>query len=206
MILNCLQLKYLHIRNEQIKKFQYHGLLLSFNYVSFRHEDPLSMEDVMLDFRGGPGYDDFTHKNSQSLLSTIAMARIVTICRWAFEVCFLFLIFSLLIFQLNMLLAFASLVLLGIFEVSLLQARRESGQDQLGQLLDQCLGSKCYKSYSGSTTKWTTWHRFSDLLPAMMSFAKDVHNCEFCELSTSSTYGLLEPFMLLELHHHASQS
>ena len=95
-ILNCLQLKSLHIMSDKIDKFWFRGLLPSFTseaISSYIHS--CSLVDVMLDFKGGPGYDHFTYKHSDSLISSIGSAKILTLCRWTFEVCFLY-IFSLL--------------------------------------------------------------------------------------------------------------
>ncbi|XP_059598194.1 F-box protein At2g39490 isoform X2 [Vitis vinifera] len=44
-----------------------------------------NMEDAMLDFRGGPGYDYFTDMHWDSLISAIRSVRILTLCRWTFE-------------------------------------------------------------------------------------------------------------------------
>ena len=96
MIFDCLQLKSLHIKSNQIYKFWFRGLLPSFIYESYR-----DMEDAMLDFRGGPGYDHFEYKHSLSLRSAIRKAQILTLCRWTFEVCSLYMNFFLLIFQLT---------------------------------------------------------------------------------------------------------
>ena len=88
MILNCLQLKSLHIRSYKIDKFWFRGLLPSFNCGT------LALVDAMVDFRGGPGYDHFTYKHSDSLISAIGSAKILTLCRWTFEVHLLYFNFS----------------------------------------------------------------------------------------------------------------
>ena len=87
MIFDCLQLKSLHISSDRIDIFRFRGLLPSLNYESSRGTNSLSRVDAMLDCRGGPGYDHFESKHSQSLLSVIVNARILTLCRWTFEVC-----------------------------------------------------------------------------------------------------------------------
>ena len=89
IIFNCLQLKCVYISSDQIYKFWYRGLLPRFIYESCRDTHSLGLADAMLDFRGGPSYHHFTCKHSQSLLSAIESAQILTLCRWTFEVCFL---------------------------------------------------------------------------------------------------------------------
>ena len=89
-IWNCLQLKSLHFTPIEINKFRFRGLLPSFTYGSFGHRYFPDMEDAMLDFRGGPGYDYFTDMHWDSLISALKSVRILTLCRWTFEVCFLY--------------------------------------------------------------------------------------------------------------------
>ncbi|RVX13583.1 F-box protein [Vitis vinifera] len=84
-IWNCLQLKSLHFTPIEINKFRFRGLLPSFTYGSFGHRYFPDMEDAMLDFRGGPGYDYFTDMHWDSLISALKSVRILTLCRWTFE-------------------------------------------------------------------------------------------------------------------------
>ena len=90
MIFNCLQMKSLHIKSDGIDKFRFRGLLPSFTCESFGHIYSCNLADAMLDFRGGPGYDHFTYEHSDCLISAIERSRILTLCRWTFEVCFLY--------------------------------------------------------------------------------------------------------------------
>ena len=95
IIFNCLQLKSVEIKAYKLAKFWFRGLLPSFTC------ENLGLEDAMLDFRGGPENDPFEYKHLDSLLSAVRFSRILTLCRWTFEVCFLYLSFCLLINFLN---------------------------------------------------------------------------------------------------------
>ena len=85
-VFNCLQLMSLYIKAPGLQKFRYGGLLPRFKY-----ESSSCLKDAMLDFRGGPSYDPLKYKDlkASEILPDITNVRILTLCRWTFEVCFM---------------------------------------------------------------------------------------------------------------------
>lgn len=81
-ILDCPQLKSLHMRSSKLKSFMYRGLL-----PWLWPEDHFNLKDAMLDFRQGPGDISFKSGDFDATLLTIKNAETLTLCRWTFEVC-----------------------------------------------------------------------------------------------------------------------
>ncbi|GAB4836572.1 hypothetical protein Ancab_001485 [Ancistrocladus abbreviatus] len=85
-VLNCPKLISLHICALKLKSFHYQGRLPSFSlysrFYSFSFFQKFTLEDAMLDFRGGP-----VNKPSQFdlSLSVIRYVKYLTICQWNFE-------------------------------------------------------------------------------------------------------------------------
>jgi len=83
-ILDCLQLKYLHLKTSKLKSFQFRGplpwILPEFHF---------NLSDAMLDFRLGPSCGNFKTKDFDATLLTIKNSQVLTLCRWTFEVCLL---------------------------------------------------------------------------------------------------------------------
>lgn len=81
-ILDCLQLKKLHLKTSKLKSFKYQGLMpLIFPEFHF------NLSDAMLDFRLGPSCIDIKTKDFDATLLTIKNSQVLTLCRWTFEVC-----------------------------------------------------------------------------------------------------------------------
>ncbi|GAB4836569.1 hypothetical protein Ancab_001482 [Ancistrocladus abbreviatus] len=85
-VLNCPKLTSLHICALKLKSLHYQGRLPSFTlysgFYSFSFYPKFTLEDAMLDFRGGP-----VNKPSQFdlSLSVIRYVKYLTICHWNFE-------------------------------------------------------------------------------------------------------------------------
>ncbi|KAE7996835.1 hypothetical protein FH972_001524 [Carpinus fangiana] len=79
-ILDCLQLKYLHIRCLKLRSFRYQGLL-----PWLWPEYHFNLTDAMLDFRQGPGNIGFKSCDFNPTLLTIKNSEILTLCKWTFE-------------------------------------------------------------------------------------------------------------------------
>ncbi|RHN44748.1 putative F-box domain, leucine-rich repeat domain, L domain-containing protein [Medicago truncatula] len=79
-ILDCLQLKYLHLKTSKLKSFQFRGplpwILPEFHF---------NLSDAMLDFRLGPSCGNFKTKDFDATLLTIKNSQVLTLCRWTFE-------------------------------------------------------------------------------------------------------------------------
>lgn len=80
-IFDCPQLKSLHIRSYKLKTFWFRGLL-----PWFRLEYHFNLVDCMLDCRQGPGYSSFKSSDFDPALLTIKNAKVLTLCKWIFEV------------------------------------------------------------------------------------------------------------------------
>ncbi|XWS66039.1 hypothetical protein CRYUN_Cryun05aG0166000 [Craigia yunnanensis] len=97
-LLDCLQLKSIRVHfNLQfsLKSFQYRGRVASFKYYNedplyYHHNSPtddcspFDLEDVMLDFRQGPGYYGINIHGFISMLQSIRGVKTLTLCRWVF--------------------------------------------------------------------------------------------------------------------------
>ncbi|KAF5467241.1 hypothetical protein F2P56_017088 [Juglans regia] len=79
-ILDCPQLKSLHMRSSKLRYFKYRGLL-----PWLWPEDHFNLKDAMLDFRQGPGDISFKSGDFDATLLTIKNAETLTLCRWTFE-------------------------------------------------------------------------------------------------------------------------
>lgn len=84
-ILDCLELKCLHLKTSKLKSFQYRGslpwILPEFHF---------NLSDAILDFRLGPSCGRIRSKDFDATLLTIKNSQALTLCRWTFEVCSLF--------------------------------------------------------------------------------------------------------------------
>ncbi|KAG5239801.1 F-box family protein [Salix suchowensis] len=80
IILDCPQLKSLHIRSFKLRTFRYRGPL-----PWFRPEYHFNLADALLDSREGPGYSSFTGRDFDSVLLTIKNVKVLTLCKWTFE-------------------------------------------------------------------------------------------------------------------------
>ncbi|KAG2730155.1 hypothetical protein I3760_01G279700 [Carya illinoinensis] len=79
-ILDCPQLKSLHMRSSKLRSFKYRGLL-----PWLWPEDHFNLKHAMLDFRQGPGDISFNSGDFDATLLTIKNAETLTLCRWTFE-------------------------------------------------------------------------------------------------------------------------
>ncbi|WJX75530.1 hypothetical protein P8452_59056 [Trifolium repens] len=79
-ILDCLQLKSLHLKTSKLKSFHYRGplpwILPEFHF---------NLSYAMLDFRLGPSCGNITTKDFDATLLTIKNSQVLTLCRWTFE-------------------------------------------------------------------------------------------------------------------------
>lgn len=80
-IFDCPQLKSLHIRSYKLRTFRYRGPL-----PWFRPEYHFNLADALLDSRQGPGYSSFSGRDFDSVLLTIKNVKVLTLCKWTFEV------------------------------------------------------------------------------------------------------------------------
>uniref|UniRef100_A0A6N2LRH3 F-box domain-containing protein n=1 Tax=Salix viminalis TaxID=40686 RepID=A0A6N2LRH3_SALVM len=81
IILDCPQLKSLHIRSFKLRTFLYRGPL-----PWFRPEHHFNLADALLDFREGPGHSSFTGRDFDAVLLTIKNVKVLTLCKWTFEI------------------------------------------------------------------------------------------------------------------------
>ncbi|KAK7270080.1 hypothetical protein RIF29_22978 [Crotalaria pallida] len=79
-ILDCLQLKSLHLRTSKLKSFRFRGTLSR-----IWPESHFNLNDAMLDFRLGPSYSDFKAQDFNETLLTIKNSQVLTLCEWIFE-------------------------------------------------------------------------------------------------------------------------
>ncbi|XWS75013.1 hypothetical protein CRYUN_Cryun01aG0048500 [Craigia yunnanensis] len=80
-ILDCPQLKSLHIRSYKLRTFLYRGQL-----PWFWPEFHFNLANAMLDSRQGPGYSTFKTCDFDRVLLTIKNSEILTLCKWTFEI------------------------------------------------------------------------------------------------------------------------
>ncbi|XLR45558.1 hypothetical protein HN51_029670 [Arachis hypogaea] len=79
-ILDCLHLKYLHLRTSKLKSFRYRGLL-----PRIWPESHFNLTHAKLDFRLGPISSDFRSEDFDESLLTIKNSKVLTLCQWTFE-------------------------------------------------------------------------------------------------------------------------
>ncbi|XP_058741026.1 F-box protein At2g39490-like [Vicia villosa] len=79
-ILDCLELKFLHLKTSKLKSFQYRGslpwILPEFHF---------NLSEAILDFRLGPSCGGIMSKDFDATLLTIKNSQTLTLCRWTFE-------------------------------------------------------------------------------------------------------------------------
>lgn len=84
-IFDCPQLKSLHIRSFKLRIFRYRG-----RFPWLQPEYHFNLADACLDSREGPvGYRSFTGREFDSVLLTIKNVKVLTMCKWIFEVSWL---------------------------------------------------------------------------------------------------------------------
>ncbi|MED6119621.1 hypothetical protein PIB30_013253 [Stylosanthes scabra] len=81
-ILDCLHLKYLHLRTSKLKSFTYRGLLPR---IWVWPESHFNLTHAKLDFRLGPISSDFRPEDFDESLLTIKNSQVLTLCQWTFE-------------------------------------------------------------------------------------------------------------------------
>ncbi|CAK8540993.1 unnamed protein product [Lathyrus sativus] len=79
-ILDCLELKSLHLKTSKLKSFQYRGSL-----PWIMPEFHFNLCDAILDFRLGPSCGRIVSKDFDATLLTIKNSQALTLCRWTFE-------------------------------------------------------------------------------------------------------------------------
>ncbi|XP_020231979.1 F-box protein At2g39490 [Cajanus cajan] len=79
-ILDCLELKSLHLKTSKLKSFRYRGPL-----PLIRPEYHFNLSDAMLDFRLGFSCSGLKTKDFDATLLTIKNSEVLTLCRWTFE-------------------------------------------------------------------------------------------------------------------------
>ncbi|XP_038892729.1 F-box protein At2g39490-like [Benincasa hispida] len=79
IILDCLQLEFLHIGCSKLRSFRYRGL-----FPHIRLDYHFNMEDVMLDCRQGLGYM-YKSNEFDPILLTVKNVETLTLCKWTFE-------------------------------------------------------------------------------------------------------------------------
>lgn len=82
IVLDCSQLKSLYIEASRLLSFQYQGPHPWFSFDYF-----WNLKEAVLDFKEGPGYNGFKNSDVNYLIS-LCNIRILTLCRWTFEVFF----------------------------------------------------------------------------------------------------------------------
>ncbi|XP_058772035.1 F-box protein At2g39490-like [Vicia villosa] len=80
-ILDCLQLKSLHLRTSKLKCFRYRGPL-----PRIWPESHFNLSHANLDFRQGLSCSDLKAQDFDETLLTIKNSEILTLCQWTFEV------------------------------------------------------------------------------------------------------------------------
>ncbi|XP_027366420.1 F-box protein At2g39490 isoform X2 [Abrus precatorius] len=79
-ILDCFQLKSLHLRTSKLKSFRYRGPL-----PRIWPESHFNLSHAMLDFRQGPNCSHFKAQDFNETLLTIKNSQVLTLCEWTFE-------------------------------------------------------------------------------------------------------------------------
>uniref|UniRef100_A0A0R0KUK1 F-box domain-containing protein n=1 Tax=Glycine max TaxID=3847 RepID=A0A0R0KUK1_SOYBN len=79
-ILDCLELKTLHLKTSRLKSFRYRGPL-----PLLRPEYHFNLRDAMLDFRLGLSCSGLKTKDFDATLLTIKNCEVLTLCKWTFE-------------------------------------------------------------------------------------------------------------------------
>ncbi|CAJ1977713.1 unnamed protein product [Sphenostylis stenocarpa] len=79
-VLDCPQLKFLHLRTSKLKNFRYGGLL-----PRIWPESHFNLRHAILDFRQGPSCADLNSQDFNQTLLTIKNCEILTLCEWTFE-------------------------------------------------------------------------------------------------------------------------
>lgn len=85
-ILDCLQLKSLHLTTSRLRFFRYRGLL-----PQIWPENHFNLTDAMIDVRLGPSCCNFKTEDFDAVFLTIKNSEILTLCEWNFKVCSSFL-------------------------------------------------------------------------------------------------------------------
>lgn len=80
-VLDCPDLRLLHIRCSKLRSFRYRGQL-----PRMRLESHFNLQDAMLDFRQGPGCNNLKISDFDPTLLTIKNATILTLCKSNYEV------------------------------------------------------------------------------------------------------------------------
>ncbi|MBA0629639.1 hypothetical protein Godav_024159 [Gossypium davidsonii] len=84
-IFDCPHLKSLHIRSYKLRTFLYRG-----KFPWFLPEFHFNLGNAMLDSRQGPAFNTFKICDFDRVLLTIKNSEILTLCKWTFEVCYLY--------------------------------------------------------------------------------------------------------------------
>ncbi|XAR66327.1 hypothetical protein NMG60_11012516 [Bertholletia excelsa] len=79
-VLDCPDLKRLHVEAYDLTSFRFRGTFCWFSLEGYQF-----WEDAMLDFRGGPGYKHYEYKHFCSLLRAIINVKTLTLCEWFFK-------------------------------------------------------------------------------------------------------------------------
>ncbi|ESW14710.1 hypothetical protein PHAVU_007G010900 [Phaseolus vulgaris] len=79
-ILDCPQLKFLHLRTSKLKNFRYSGPL-----PRIWPESHFNLRYAMLDFRQGPSFSDLKAQDFNQTLLTIKNCETLSLCEWTFE-------------------------------------------------------------------------------------------------------------------------
>ena len=107
-VLDCLLLESIRVHfNLQfsLKSFQFRGRVASFKYYNedplyYRYNSPTNdcspfdLEEAMLDFRQGPGYYGINIPGFKLMLQSIRRVKTLTLCRWVFQVCCTWILYS----------------------------------------------------------------------------------------------------------------
>ncbi|KGN51270.1 F-box protein At2g39490 [Cucumis sativus] len=80
-VLECPDLRFLHIKCSKLRSFRYRGQL-----PRIRLESHFNLQDAMLDIRQGPGCNNLKISDFDPCLLTIKNANTLTLCRWNYEV------------------------------------------------------------------------------------------------------------------------
>jgi len=81
-VLDCPQLKFLHLRTSKLKNFRFCGPL-----PRIWPESHFNLRHAMLDFRQGPSCSDLKAQDFNQTLLTIKNSETLSLCEWTFEVC-----------------------------------------------------------------------------------------------------------------------
>lgn len=104
-MLDCLELKSLHLKSCKLKSFQYRGFL-----PWIFPEYHFNLSDAMLDFRLGACCSHFKTKDFDATLLTIKNSQVLTLCKWTFEVNLPFIAFFIYFFYIEKLYHDSSLI------------------------------------------------------------------------------------------------